>query len=505
MLRTVPPGWGVLVVAVLLVAQASAVVVPGTRSVAAFVASCGVLAVVIGLGLVVARLGASSWARLLVPVGYLISLALLFASQGAVATGFQPLVLLPIIWAALYHRPGESTVVILGAVCVLAVSSVLAHASVEVVVRTAVLWGSASAILLLGARNLRRWLNDAVGEREETLRQANVLGDVARELNSTLDPERVVAIAVRLAAEIASPPGLRSRRANYCRVSDGVVRVDAEFDEEGEWLGATWPLSEHPLLAESVRSRTAISGALDPAQLGPAVRRLASGQGVRHGAWVPVVIDGELHGVLAVAGRNRPVSDQELSRCAAIVEILELALTNALAHQRSQRAALTDPLTSLVNRRGMERLVHERRGRRPLAVLAIDVDRLKAVNDHYGHPAGDKLLLLVADAIRSVLRTGDGVARVGGDEFVCVAFDADEQAAVLGATRILNAVDSADHGGWEPSVSIGVACAELGEPLADILRRADAAMYQSKRAGGMRFTLAGAAPNSEPAQHTTAA
>jgi hypothetical protein len=197
------------VVTVVLVAQASAVAFPGTRSMAAFLASCGVLAVVIGLALVLPRLEAPSWVRLLVPSGYLISLALLFASQGAVGSGLQPLVLLPILWAALYHRRGESTVVILGAVCVLTVTPVLAHASVEVIVRTAVLWGFASAILLVGARYLRRWLDDAIGEREEALRQAKVLGDVARELNSTLDPERVVAIAVRLAAEIASPPGLR--------------------------------------------------------------------------------------------------------------------------------------------------------------------------------------------------------------------------------------------------------------------------------------------------------
>ena len=472
---------------------------------AAFLASCGVLAVVISLAVVLPRLAAPSWVRLLVPSGYLVSLALLFASQASVATGLQPLVLLPILWVVLYHRPGESTVLILGAVGVLTVTSFLAHASVEVIVQTAVLWGFASGLLALGAGNLRRWLDDAIEEREEALRQAKVLGDVARELNSTLDPERVVVIAVRLAAEMASPPGLRSRRANYCRISDGVVRVDTEFDEEGDWLGATWPLLEHPLLAESVRTRIATSGALDPAQLGPTVRRLASGQGVRHGAWVPVVVDGELHGVLAVAGRNRPVSDQELSRCVAIVGIMELALKNALVHQRSQHAALTDPLTSLANRRGMERLVHERRGRRRLAALAIDVDGLKEVNDRHGHAAGDELLLLVADAICSVLRDGDVVARVGGDEFACISFDADEEAAVLGATRILKAVRSADHRGREPRVSIGVTCAEPGESLAHSLRRADAAMYQSKRAGGMRFAFAGATPGPEPAEHEAAA
>ncbi len=81
---------------------------------------------------------------------------------------------------------------------------------------------------------------------------------------------------------------------------------------------------------------------------------------------MPVVVDGDLHGMLAVAGRNRPVTDHELSRCVAIAQIMEPALSNALTHQDLQRAALTDPLTALANRRGLGELVRERRGRRPL-------------------------------------------------------------------------------------------------------------------------------------------
>lgn len=490
---------------VALVAQLSAVALPGTRSMAMFLASCGVLVVVISAALALSRPRASASAQLLAPCGYLISLALLFKSQGSVSTGLQPLVLLPIVWVALYHRPRDSSALVLAAVCMLAVASWLVHAPVGVMIRTAGLWGVAGAILVLGAHNLRCWLGDAIDEREEALRQAWVLGDAARELNSTLDPGRVVAIGVRLAAEIASPPGLRARRANYCRIADGMVRVDAEFDPEGQWLGAAWPLSEHPLLAESVRTGAATSGALDTAELGPAVRYLAAAQGVGHGGWVPVTVDGELHGVLAVAGRNRPVSEQELSRCVALSRIMEPALQNALVHEHSQRAALTDPLTSLSNRRGMEQLVRERRGRRPLAVVVIDVDQLKEVNDGHGHAAGDELLQLVADAIRSVLRTGDVVARLGGDEFACFMFGSDEHEARRVATRLLEAVQHARYRGQAPRVSIGIACAESGASLDDSLRRADAAMYEAKRAGGMRYSLAAPEPVADLTERAAAA
>jgi diguanylate cyclase (GGDEF)-like protein len=453
-----------------------------------FLASCGVLGVVIGLGVVLPRLGADTIVQLLAPFGYLISLALLFRSQDTVSNGLQPLVLLPIVWVALYHRPRESAVVVLGAVCMLGMMSLLTEVSVAVLVRRTGLWGLMGALVVLGTHNLRRWLGEAIEEREEALRQARVLGDVARELNSTLDPRQVVAVAVRLAAEIASPPGRRARRANYCRISGGVVKVVAECDSEGEWVGATWPLSEHPHLAEAVRTRMPTAGTLD--RLGPTVREVNRGQGIRHAGWVPVIVGGDVHGVLAIAGRNRPVSEQDLSLCVSIVRIMELALANALTHQRSQKAALTDPLTLLANRRGMARLVRERRGAGRLAVLAIDVDGLKDINDHYGHAAGDELLLLVADAISSTLRASDVVARVGGDEFTCVLFDTDEDVGAEVAARILQALPDASAHEWQPSVSIGVACAPPGVALDASVRRADRAMYRAKRAGGMRYELA---------------
>ncbi len=477
-------------VVVALVGQISAIALPGTRSVSAFLASCGVLAVVVVLALVLPRLRVSSWVRLLVPAAYLVTLALLFKSQDSVSTGLQSLVLLPIGWAALYHRLRESFVLIAAVVGMIAVTSALDHTAAGVIVRRAGLLGLTSTIVVLGAYNLRRWLGDALAAREEALRQSEVLGEAARDLNATLDPAIVVTTGVRLAAEIASPPGGRARRANYCRIFNGIVRIDAEFDAEGGYLGASWPLQEHPLLAKAATELVPTAGPLNSAELGPAVRNLAEKQGVAHGAWVPVVVGGQLHGVLAVAGRNRPIQARELSSCVAIVRIMELALDNALAHERLQHAAHTDPLTSLANRRGLEQLVRERRGRRPLVILAIDVDGLKEVNDRHGHAAGDELLMSVARSVRTILRTGDVLARIGGDEFAAVVFDSDEESGASVAARIVEAVRSAGPRGRRPRVSIGVATVEPGASLPHGLDRADAAMYEAKRAGGMRYMVA---------------
>ena len=423
----------------------------------------------------------------------LIFVALLLVRGQGVSADLQPLVLLPILWAALRCRRGEAAAIVVGVAGVLVVVSIADRVPVEQAVSTIAVCELIGGLFVLGVGRLRSHMTAAVAEREEALRQATVLGDVARALNSTLDPDEVVSVAVRLAAEIASPPGLRARRANYCQISDGIVRVVAECDTEGEWVGASWPLTEHPHLARAVQTRGATVGALD--QLGPVVREINRSQRVAHGGWIPVSVDGELHGVLAIAGRNRPVTEQDLSRCAAIVEMMQLALTNALAHQRYQTAALTDPLTSLPNRRGLAQHILERDNNQRFAVLAIDVDHLKETNDRYGHSAGDELLRLIGTAIHLTLRANDVVARIGGDEFTCVLFGADETAAAQAAARILDAVVSTPHGYLHPSVSIGVAAAEPGTSLDTSLRAADAALYRAKHTGGRRHILAPASPH----------
>ena len=421
----------------------------------------------------------------------LIIVALLLLHGQAVADG-QPLVLVPVLWAALRCRRGTATAILVGAAGALAAIAIVDGTPVEQAVSTIAVCELIGGLLVLGVGPLRSGVAVAVAEREEALRQATVLGEVARALNSTLDPDEVVSVAVRLAAEMASPPGLRARRANYCQITNEIVRVVAECDAEGEWVGASWPLTEHPHLARTVQTRRATVGALN--ELGPVVREINRSQHVAHGGWIPVSVDGELHGVLAIAGRNRPITEQDLSRCAAIVEMMQLALTNALAHQRYQTAALTDPLTALPNRRGLAQRMPERPHNQRFAVLAVDVDGLKETNDRHGHSAGDELLRLIGAAIHSTLRANDVVARVGGDEFTCVLFGADETAGAETAARVVNAVVTTPHDYLHPSVSIGVAAAEPGTPLDTCLRAADAALYRAKHTGGRRHLLATASP-----------
>ena len=157
--------------------------------------------------------------------------------------------------------------------------------------------------------------------------------------------------------------------------------------------------------------------------------------------------------------------------------------------QRLAREATSDPLTGLVNRAGLAEAAartfrRTRRAGERIAILYCDVDHLKTINDTLGHEWGDLVLRTVADRMAGTVRGGDVAARVGGDEFVVVADGLlDEEAAVEVATKIATAVTRPiSHAATElvPTLSIGLALAEPGEDVDDVLRRADAALYQRK-------------------------
>lgn len=162
-------------------------------------------------------------------------------------------------------------------------------------------------------------------------------------------------------------------------------------------------------------------------------------------------------------------------------------------HRRSSHAAATDHLSGLHNRRQfMEvaaRALAEQRGRRRLmAILFIDMDRFKSINDSLGHKVGDMLLQAVAGRISRALEPGDEAARFGGDEFVVLlAGDRSEEqidAWVRELVKKLSTIYSLDEHELNTSPSVGVSiCPRDGQALDELIRCADAAMYSAKQAG----------------------
>ena len=159
---------------------------------------------------------------------------------------------------------------------------------------------------------------------------------------------------------------------------------------------------------------------------------------------------------------------------------------NDLHHQ-----ARHDSLTALPNRAlFMERLDHaivraRRRGSR-LSVLYVDLDGFKAVNDTFGHEAGDELLVRVAERLRHSIREEDTVARLGGDEFAILLEEADAEGAAEVADRLVRAFESPlsiQAGDMVIGASTGVATRESDQELEELLRQADTAMYAAKAQG----------------------
>ncbi len=155
--------------------------------------------------------------------------------------------------------------------------------------------------------------------------------------------------------------------------------------------------------------------------------------------------------------------------------------------------AHTDPLTGLGNLRSLQRELARlvelyKRYRHPFALLLLDIDGLKRVNDAHGHPAGDRVLVQVAMSVRRAVRTVDVAARLGGDEFCVLAPEQDVKGAGILAERLAAAVTSevAGPGGSPIGISVGVAvCPEHGEEADALVETADRAMYVAKAAGEM--------------------
>lgn len=169
-----------------------------------------------------------------------------------------------------------------------------------------------------------------------------------------------------------------------------------------------------------------------------------------------------------------------------------------LAEHKLAALAQTDPLTGVTNRRHFyelaeARLAQTRRYQRPGAVVMLDIDHFKAINDTYGHLAGDDVIRSVADQLRHLLRATDLLARYGGEEFICLLDEVDVDEARATAERMRQAIADArvtvaDHS-IQLTISIGIApLLRAGPALSALIGQADQALYTSKANGRNRVS-----------------
>ncbi|NJN51783.1 MAG: diguanylate cyclase [Gammaproteobacteria bacterium] len=216
--------------------------------------------------------------------------------------------------------------------------------------------------------------------------------------------------------------------------------------------------------------------------------------------WLPLIMEKEVGGLLLLCGRDgRAVSAERLKIITDLGDRLAVAFTNIERASTLYRQANFDPLTGLINRYAFEDALRhamlqadrdESRG----AVLFIDLDRFKHVNDTEGHKAGDRLLVQVANRLSKCVRANDTLARLGGDEFAVVVHRFDEDAELIRMCERLVAaigkpmvVDRIEH---SVTGSIGVSLFPAPElTIEQLLMRADTAMYRAKAKGGSSFAF----------------
>jgi diguanylate cyclase (GGDEF)-like protein len=208
--------------------------------------------------------------------------------------------------------------------------------------------------------------------------------------------------------------------------------------------------------------------------------------------WLPLRVGGERVGALVGRVAEIPVLDSEQSEAATLLAQQTAALIDvAQALRRERRAAVTDSLTGLLNRRGFDERLREEiaratRTRRSLALMLADCDNLKHVNDSAGHEAGDRMLEAFANVLREQKRLTDIAGRVGGDEFALLLPETEADAAIAAAERLLARLRSL--GGSAITASVGVAVFPAdGATSSALLRAADRALYAAKHEGKNRL------------------
>jgi len=198
-----------------------------------------------------------------------------------------------------------------------------------------------------------------------------------------------------------------------------------------------------------------------------------------------LVEDGDLHPVLDLGMDKRP---DDLTLLAQSFESMRVRLGEQIG---------TDPLTGCLNRRAFEtrlrtELRQAKRRANTLAVLAIDLDHFKTINDTHGHPFGDLVLTGLANIMKETARDTDAVARLGGDEFVVVLPDTGWEGALTFAERIRRRVDettfSSPRASMRITISVGVALARGTDPISAtaLMQEADQSLYKAKSGGRNR-------------------
>ena len=356
--------------------------------------------------------------------------------------------------------------------------------------------------------DVRRLVSSPAVAPQETLDQLRALQATGARLQRAIaDVDDLEKMAEQMCAALASLPGVVHASLFHLR-DMGNLELEAQYSGAGfnltRLLHRSDRLLQSPLRHAFPGLLAAVSGEMvlldAPAKLGEpelAIGLADNGIAMVLGLPLPAGRAGAPRGSLCLMfGHTRQFSRQEIASFVALAQLAGLGLRLAEMRRENEHllgrlthVATTDALTGVANRRHGEALLELeiRRARRylhPLALIAFDIDRFKAINDRYGHPVGDGAIRAVADAAQAALRNSDVLVRSGGAEFQIIAPHTSAIDALKIAEKIRVAIAAMDIPGCDRlTISLGVGQVSEQESPDALMVRVDAALGRAKRAG----------------------
>lgn len=372
-------------------------------------------------------------------------------------------------------------------------------------IRTSVRNALAKQALASENQDLIRQLQGHQAQLEERVRQATqalerrveellALNDIASVITSTIDLKEMLSLIVQRVNRViggeATSLLLDRERGDlvFHVVSGGEGDEVRPFQLKlGEGIAGWVAQKGKPLLVPDVSQCPHHYRGVDQ----------ATGFVTRSVLCAPLIVKEEVIGVIEVINKvEGEFTENDLRLLTSAALLSAEAIENARLFQRAQDLAITDGLTGLYNHRHFHQLLEAemkraKRYRRFVALVMLDLDRFKEVNDAYGHQTGDRVLESLAEILRHQARDTDHVARYGGEEFAIILPEASEKEAAAMAERIRQAVENHEFTvnphRIKLTVSLGVASSFAEEETKDdLIRKADHALYEAKRRGRNR-------------------
>jgi diguanylate cyclase (GGDEF)-like protein len=436
-----------------------------------FVTAAALAAILAGAALLVPWRRLPPWCQAAIPLSFFAVVALLRQAAGGAGSGYSPLVVLPILWLAIY---GSRTQLWL-AICAMTATFLVPLILVGPPLYPATGWHEWAIWVSIGAL-VGSAIQTLVDQSRHRTADVDALGTITRALTAGSDPRSELCAVAQLVTGASFAVLFEPHPDGTLVATTGTDGVDLQQIR-------TDPRAKNSAAAQAWRTGETIyiaDTATDPRASG----RLNEVTGARAALCQPITRDQRRMGVLVMgfdeSRRQMPTTALDL------VELLAAEIGAAI--DRADLVSLlatqsrSDPLTGAENRRGWDEeidreLARARRTGNPLTIAILDMDHFKAYNDSHGHLAGDTLLKELVSAIRTELRTVDVIARWGGEEFVVALPDCDLEQAHAIASRLLEVVPNAQ------TASIGLTQARPQDTPRALIERADQALYAAKNGG----------------------